>query len=150
MKDQFPVFQASTSASLENCIIKLASWVSGCAMTYLSNNKFSFKRVSDLREKESSKYQLEIELMDIRRKARLAWKNKDYSRVVDLYGPVKHSIEDSERKRLEFAIKNKEIIVNLFFCKYVEEMSCPMRKLISGKGLYNSVKLENSYGNMAI
>jgi hypothetical protein len=105
-KEKYRDFQVSDNVALGNCITKLASLVSSYAKDYLTNNKFSFKRLSDLREKECDQLELKNKLIRIRQEAQSAWKNKDYSRVVDLYRRVENIISESERKKLTFAEKH--------------------------------------------
>ncbi len=104
-KENYTFFQASELSILVNCVTRLASLLSTYAVDFLQNNKFSFKRLSDLREKECNQYELETKLTCIRKEVQIAWKNKDYSKVAELYKPVEYAISDAERKKLTFAQK---------------------------------------------
>lgn len=104
-KENYTFFQASDSVALTNCVARLSSLLSAHAAELLQNNKFSFKRLSDLREKECDQYELETNLAHIRREAQIAWKNRDYPKVASLYKPVENAISELERKKLVFAQK---------------------------------------------
>lgn len=104
-KEGRALFQANTHSALSNCIARLSSLLSAYAVELLQHNKFAFKRLSGLREKESNQYELETKLTHIRREVEIAWVNKDYARVVKLYKPVEFAISDSEKRRLAFAEK---------------------------------------------
>jgi len=104
-KEKYTLFQASTLPALSNCVAKLSSLLSAYAVELLQHNKFTFKRLSDLRKKECDQYELEVNLAHIRREVQIAWKNKDYAKVVKLYKPVESAISDAEKKKLAFAEK---------------------------------------------
>ncbi|WP_353666536.1 hypothetical protein [Marinomonas sp. THO17] len=102
----YRALQASDSDALESCITKLAALVSLNAKDYLLDNKFSFKRLSNLREEECNQYELKMKLEGVRREAQMAWQDKDYAKVVSLYKPVESIITEAEKKKLSFAEKH--------------------------------------------
>ncbi len=104
-KENYTIFQADTSAALESGLSRLALLLSSYAVDYLQNDRFSFKRLSDFREKECNQYELETRLVHIRKEVRKAWENKDYVKVVELYKPVENAITAAEKKKLDFARK---------------------------------------------
>lgn len=104
-KERYTLFQASTLPALSNCVAKLSSLLSVYAVELLQHDKFAFKRLSDLREKECDQYELEAKLAHIRREVQIAWRNKDYAKVAKLYKPVESAISDAEKKKLAFAEK---------------------------------------------
>ncbi len=104
-KERYTFFQASEPEALTNCTARLALLLSTYGVEFLKGNKYSFKRLSTFREKECNQYALETELTDIRRKVQVAWKDKNYSRVVELYQPVEDVISEAEKKKLAFAKK---------------------------------------------
>lgn len=106
--NKYRSFQACSSDILEKGVSKLALLLSLNAKDYLLNNKFSFKRLSDLRKSESDQYELEAKLANIRREAKLAWQKKDYYKVVSLYGAVESMLSSAEKKMLHIAKKNIE------------------------------------------
>lgn len=105
---EYRAFQAPDSNVLERCISKLALLVSLNAQDYLLNNKFSFKRLSNLRESECAQYELKTKLNRIRGDAQKAWQSKDYSKVIALYKPFETIISEAEKKKLTFAQKHAE------------------------------------------
>lgn len=108
-KKGYRTFQAADSTALENCISRFAVWLETYATDLLKNDQFSFKRLSDLREKECDQYELEAKLSHIRREAQVSWSKKDYMKVLELYLPVEKYLSDSEKKKLAFVqrqIKN--------------------------------------------
>lgn len=104
-KERYMLFQASTPSALAKCLAKLSSLLSAYAIELLQHNKLAFKRLSDLRERECDQYVLETKLARIRREVQIAWKNKDYAKVAELYKPVENAISDAEKKKLAFAEK---------------------------------------------
>lgn len=104
-KEYYTFFQANDSSALVNCIARLAFLLSNYAVGLLKNNIFSFKRLSDLREKECNQYELKTKLIHIRKEVRIAWKSKDYSKVAELYKPVEYAISEAEKKKLIFSQK---------------------------------------------
>ena len=105
-KEDYKLMQASTPEKIIGLVPKMASLVEVHAKDFLSGNKFSFKALSDFREKEFNKHALEIELKNIREAVHKAWKQKDYVCVVKLYEPVKDHITESEYKKLEYSRKH--------------------------------------------
>ncbi|HFD11997.1 MAG TPA: hypothetical protein ENJ32_05980 [Crenotrichaceae bacterium] len=102
-KEGYKAFQAADSVSLINCISRLSSWLEIYAVDFLQNDRFSFKRLSDFREKECDQYELETKLSHIRREVQIAWSNKDYLKVLELYQPVESFLSEVEKKKLAFA-----------------------------------------------
>lgn len=112
-KENYSFFQANESEALSNCVSRLAHLLSLYSIDLLKNNKFSFKRLSDFREKECSRYELDTKLTHVKAEVRMAWKNDDYLRVVELYQPVKEIISTAEKKKLAFAQKQIKLFNKL-------------------------------------
>lgn len=70
------IFQASTQSALSSCIAKLSSLLSHHANELLKGNKFAFKRLSLLREKECNQFELQSRLSHIRKEVQAAWKKR--------------------------------------------------------------------------
>lgn len=104
-KETYKIFQASTLSALSSCIAKLSSLLSAYAVELLQHNKFAFKRLSNLREKECGQLELQARLSHIRKDVQSAWKKKDYAKVAKLYRSVESAITDAEKKKLAFAEK---------------------------------------------
>lgn len=105
---KYKAFQAMAPDVLESCISNLALLVYMNAKSYLLNNAFSFKRLSDFREKECEQYSLKKKLVSVRRDAQVAWSNKDYLKVIALYKSIEPMINEIEKKKLCIAQKYVE------------------------------------------
>ncbi|WP_039916746.1 hypothetical protein [Cellvibrio mixtus] len=105
---QYRTFQVSSPDAIERCVSKLATLVLLNAKDYLLGNKFSFKRISDLRNSECTQLEMKRKLDDVRSEAQAAWQKKEYSKVVALYKPVEHMLSEVERKKLVFAQRHSE------------------------------------------
>lgn len=109
--EDYRLMQASTSEQVARFVTKLAVLTEKYATDFLLGNRFSFKALSDFREKESNQYSLETNLKDIRTAAKEAWHNKNYADVIRLYEPVKKHITQSEIKKLEYCYKKKNNLI---------------------------------------
>jgi len=111
-KEGYKSFQAVDPVSLIYCLSRLSSWLEVYAIDFLKNDRFSFKRLSDFREKECDQYELETKLSHIRREVQIAWSNKDYSKVSELYKPVENFLSEAEKKKLAFAQRQMNNLPN--------------------------------------
>ena len=69
----------------------------------LVGDKDFFKRASDLQVKKSDEYLKTLELKRVRSEVDVAWRDKNYDQVLELYEAVKDDLTPSELKKLEYA-----------------------------------------------
>ena len=102
-KEGYSFFQASDQSRLGNAINRLSELLKKYGDDLLRGGRFAFKSLINFRTRECEEYAVTRDLKFIRSEAEKAWKKKDYSKVVSLYGPVKSHISGSEKKKLEYA-----------------------------------------------
>ena len=100
--ENYHLMQASSPEKVAILVPKLASLVKIYAEGFFSGDKVRFKALSDFREKECNQHDLEKTLKNVRAAVQLAWRNKDYARVIKLYEPFRKHINPSELKKLEY------------------------------------------------
>lgn len=98
-------FQVTSSDSLKKFVKELAGHLKAYAQDLFTGSDASFNSVADFRDKECKEYALETELRLMRNQLDIAWQNKDYKKVIDLLTPLKGELEQSELKKLNYALK---------------------------------------------
>lgn len=71
----------------------------------LRGDKQIYEKLRRNREERSRDYNRKIVYDQTRRDAETAWKARDYATVVSTYSEMKHVLKESEKKRLEYALK---------------------------------------------
>ncbi len=102
-KEHYSFLQASDQTHLRNAINRLSVLLEKYGDDFLKGNRFAFKSLIDHRINECEEYAAARDLKFIRSEAEKAWREKDYRKVVSLYGPVKSQISGSEKKKLDYA-----------------------------------------------
>jgi hypothetical protein len=62
-----------------------------------------FDKLSNLRLERSNEFIKQMELNSVRSEVELAWQEKNYKHVVELYGSVEGDLTLAESKKLEYA-----------------------------------------------
>jgi hypothetical protein len=88
---------------IEKYVSKISELVKNFAPLALVGNKDFFKRVSDLQARKSNKYLKNLELNRVRSEVEIAWRNKNYKQVVELFEPVAGDLTTSEIKKFDYA-----------------------------------------------
>jgi hypothetical protein len=102
---KFTFFQESSKDQVRKLVRKLAEYVKKYAKPVLDGHHEIFEKMRILRKDKSDAYIREVELQNIREKADIAWKQKDYAKFVELYNPVKDDLTLAEGKKLDYAQK---------------------------------------------
>jgi hypothetical protein len=98
-------FQASSREAVENCVVKLAGIIRKHCMDVASGDRRAIDAIIEAQWKDSEEYTKQVVQEPVRREAEEAWRNKDYSKVVSLYGSIKEDLSEIELKKLEYAKK---------------------------------------------
>src|SRR5690242_2807854 len=98
-------YQATTSESVEKFVYELAHLVRKYAKPALLGEQEFFQQVHERRHQNSNKLLLTWELNRVRRDVEIAWREKNYRRVVEIYNPLKEHLTPAEAKKLEYAKK---------------------------------------------
>ena len=104
-KDIKSFFQVTNSESLKKFVKELANQLKTYAHDLLAGSNESFNRVADFRGKECEEYALETELKHMRSQLDITWQKKNYKRVIELLTPLKKNLDQSELKKLNYALK---------------------------------------------
>jgi hypothetical protein len=102
---KFTFFQSSNKDQIKVLLKKLAAYVRDYAGEILNGNLEILMRVQMLQQEKSDAYIKEMNLRHIREKADVAWRQKDYIKLVELYNPVAEDLTSVEVKKLEYARK---------------------------------------------
>lgn len=102
-------YQATTSESVKKFLYELAHLVREYARPALLGDEEFFQQVHETRHQNSNKLLLSWELNRIRRDVEIAWREKNFKRVVEIYNPVKEHLTPAEMKKLEYARKKVEV-----------------------------------------
>lgn len=98
-------FQASTREAVENCVVKLAGTIRKYCMDVASGDQKAIDAIIEAQGKRNEEYTRQVVQEPVRREAEQAWRDKDYSKVVSLYGSIKEDLSEIEMKKLEYAQK---------------------------------------------
>jgi hypothetical protein len=100
-------FQITKSESLEKFARMLSDTLKQYAREFLTGSSEAFDRVAEFVVREGEAYALETNLRHMRNKLDPAWKSKNYKKVVELLTPFKAELKNSERKKLDYALKKE-------------------------------------------
>jgi hypothetical protein len=101
----FTFFQASSKEQVHILVRQLAAYVKKYAKPILDGHYEIFDKLEILRKNKSDAYIREAELRNIRERADIAWKQKDYAKFIELYNQVKDGLTSIEGKNLDYARK---------------------------------------------
>jgi hypothetical protein len=76
-----------------------------CAGLFLTDGRSAFAAARALRSARAAAYTTEVRNRGVLDAADAAWKKKDYGRVHDLLDPIRDSLGEPHRRRLDFAEK---------------------------------------------
>lgn len=101
-------FEKSTQIEIvEENVSWFASLLQKYGVEYLKGNSAFFQKLKENRERMSSEYTQEIINKQIRQKAEVAWKQKDYDTVSRNYKSIEKFLSPAEKKKLEYAKRMK-------------------------------------------
>ena len=92
-----------STSGLVPAIEKLATDLCTHAQPALAGDRMYFRRLETFRGVKADNYMREMKLRQVRSEAEKAWQNRQYDRVVSLYGAVEGDLTESETRKLEYA-----------------------------------------------
>ncbi len=102
-------YQANEQEVIANCLVKLASLVKDYCSPVLQGDDIAFARIANVSSSENRALTEKYSIDPIKRKAEAAWSDKNYEKVISLYGSIKGSLSEIEKKRFDYACKRIEI-----------------------------------------
>jgi hypothetical protein len=96
-------YVAQTAEQIALGVSKLASQFAGYVNAGLFDDPKLFEHLRDESDRRLRERAEEIELSDVRQKLEVAWREKNYAKVVDLLEPMRAELTGSELKKLEFS-----------------------------------------------
>lgn len=105
LNDMF--FQASDINALEQTLGQMAVLLSRHATDLLMGDFASYKQLNVARLRYAEELASEQGLNDIRRRADIAWNDRNYDQLITLYSPIEKMLSPSEKMKLGYARKAK-------------------------------------------
>jgi hypothetical protein len=96
-------YQITKPELISKYISQLAELVKKYAVSALIGDRVFFEQLSSSQLRKSEEYIKDMKLTEVRTKGEVAWREKNYKQVVELYGSVEGDLTLSERKKLEYA-----------------------------------------------
>jgi hypothetical protein len=96
-------YQASTRDTIGQLVPRLADLLRTWGEPALSGDPAFYQTLEHAHSKWFEEYQRETKLTRIRQQLLVAWRARDFSRVVSLLTPVAHDLTPSELRKLEYA-----------------------------------------------
>jgi hypothetical protein len=96
-------YQITKPELITKYVEQIAELAKKYATSALVNDKGFFEQLSSLQLQKSDEYLKDMKLNQIRSEVEVAWREKNYKQVVELYGSVESDLTLSERKKLEYA-----------------------------------------------
>jgi hypothetical protein len=103
--EKYRNYATHTTQGVVEGVGKLAERFQRCIAAGILNDKQLFSRLKLQRQELATNYALETQLQQARRKAEVAWRNKDYASVVEAFKPLRAALTATEVGKLEFAEK---------------------------------------------
>lgn len=103
--ERFASIQVTSRQAMTSFVSQLAELLHRYGRDLLLGNDHAFVELAEQRRREIDAYALQRALRAARTRADVAWREKDYTRFVDVLKPLRSNLSASEIKRLEFAEK---------------------------------------------
>jgi hypothetical protein len=104
--DQYRNYATHTAEGVVEGVRQLAELLQRCIAGGVLIDDELFSRLRQQKKELVRNYALETKLFQARRKAEVAWRQKDYSTVVKLLKPFSAGLTAVEVRKLEFAVKH--------------------------------------------
>jgi hypothetical protein len=102
---QHVTFQVSSREGVQEFVPKLANLVQKYGAAFLKPDMNAYIAVHEARSRGVLEYKKQVKLMNVRENAEIAWRAKNYARVIELYRPVSEDLTEVETRRLAYARK---------------------------------------------
>jgi hypothetical protein len=108
LAEQYRPYGATSAEEVAKGAEYVASRLRPCIDAGILEQADLFSRLGRMAQQRMSVYALEVRLGHVREAADLAWRAKEYRKVVQLFAPLRDHLSRSELMRLEYSIKNSE------------------------------------------
>jgi hypothetical protein len=88
---------------LQVVLARLAELTVRHAADFLKGNSLSFDQVAELRNKESTEFELDAQLRHARSAVDAAWSTRDYMTIINVLTPLEAYLSPVEKKRLDYS-----------------------------------------------
>lgn len=101
-------YATHTEQGVVEGVRQLAELFRRCIAAGILNDDSLFSRLKLQKKEVTANYADEVELLQARRAAEVAWRNKDYAAVVKALKPLRAALTATEVRKVEFAEKQLE------------------------------------------
>jgi cytosine/adenosine deaminase-related metal-dependent hydrolase len=102
---QHVLFQVSSREGVQEFVPKLAHLIQKYGTPFLNADANAYCEVHEAKSRAAVEYAKQVNLRNVRKRAEVAWHAKDYTQIVDLYGPVREDLTEVETQKLAYAEK---------------------------------------------
>jgi hypothetical protein len=103
--ENYRPYQVTTAESVQKFVNELANLVKENAIPALQGDHDFFQRVGEIQLQRSDNLLRTWELNSVRKDVEVAWRERNFKRVIELYDPVKEHLTPAEVKKMEYARK---------------------------------------------
>lgn len=104
----YRLFSANSYENLLKCVPKLADLLKGYGGGFLEGNSQSYEKILFETKQKLNKWYNEQELKQARKDASVAWENKEYFKVINIFESIFNDLSPSEKKKLEYSRKHQK------------------------------------------
>jgi hypothetical protein len=97
--------QTGDATFLRRLLCDARDLLSRFGQPFVHGDESAFARARSIRSERARAYTTELQHRPVLEAADTAWQAKDYGRVHDLLNPIRDSLDESQKRRLEFAEK---------------------------------------------
>jgi hypothetical protein len=103
--DSHVMFQVTSRQGVEKFVPQLANLVKKYGPPFLCDDDTAYRSLRKAHVLATKTYEKEIKLRHIREKAEVAWRTKNYKKIVELFEPVRGDLTNIEAKKLAYSKK---------------------------------------------
>lgn len=101
--EPYRAYAALTEPAIANGLERLAKLMQAHAALALEGNKLCFAKMAELRDEASAAYALKVLLSQVRPKAEIAFKAREYAKAAELYRQIRQHLSPAEVRKLAYA-----------------------------------------------
>jgi hypothetical protein len=101
--ESYRAYAALTESAIANGLERLAKLLQTHGALALEGNKQCFTRMAQLRDEASAAYALKVLLSQVRPRAEIAFKARDYAKAAELYRQIRQHLSPAEVQKLAYA-----------------------------------------------
>jgi hypothetical protein len=100
------MFQVSSREGVQQSVLKIAELLKKYGDSFLQGEPSFYGELEEANRRASAEYAKRQARDRVRKRAEAAWSEKDFARVVDLYGSIRDELGDIESNRFRYACKH--------------------------------------------